>query len=190
MILSVVAYGSPILRKVASPIPQVTPQITKLIQDMWDTLYQSNGVGLAAPQVNESLQLFILDSEQIFKKGGNKSEYVDYPGIKQVFINPVIHQLEGDKWTYNEGCLSIPKITADVDREESVRLSYCDENLQQHTDTFNGMTARIILHEYDHLQGKLFIDYLSPLKKKLMKNKLYEISNGRIKTEYPMVFCK
>ncbi|MGL6021843.1 MAG: peptide deformylase [Chitinophagaceae bacterium] len=189
MILSIVAYGSPILRKVASPISHITPEITNLIQDMWDTLYKSNGVGLAAPQVNKSIQLFIVDSEQIFKNN-HKTDYIDTPGIKQVFINPIIHKLEGKKWSYNEGCLSIPKITADVDREDSLTMFFYDENFKQHQHVFNGMTARIILHEYDHLQGKLFIDYISPLKKKLIKNKLYKISNGKIQTEYPMIFLK
>jgi len=159
---------------------------------MWETMYASNGVGLAAPQVNRDIRLFVIDSEQIFTNADeeDKGKYPDEPGIKQVFINAHIKNLDGASWSYNEGCLSIPKIREDVTRPEVVTLEYMDENFLLHTQTFNGVTARVIQHEYDHIEGKLFIDYLKPLKRKLLKGKLDDISKGKIKVDYKMVFSK
>lgn len=192
MILPIVAYGHPVLRKVAQDIDADYPFLEKLIADMWETMYASNGVGLAAPQVNKDIRLFIVDSRQIFEnlKGDERNVYPDDPGTKQVFINAHILEIDGKKWAYNEGCLSIPKIREDILRNETVKLQYQDESFDSHTKIFEGITARIILHEHDHLEGKLFIDYLPPLKRKLMKGKLDDISKGKVSVDYKMVFPK
>jgi len=193
MILPIVAYGSPVLRKVSEEISADYPGLPKLIEDMWETMYNSNGVGLAAPQVNKSIRLFTVDSTQIFanmEEDEEENVYPDSPGIKGVFINAHIVEKTGNEWSYNEGCLSIPKIREDISRNESVTLEYQDENFETHTKTFNGITARVILHEYDHIEGKLFIDYVKPLKRTLLKRKLDDISKGKVKTDYRMVFVK
>ena len=178
MILPIVAYGSPILRKVCADINADYPGLDKLIADMWETMYNSNGVGLAAPQINKDIRLFVMDSEQIFtnQEEDEKGEYPDEPGYKGVFINAHIVELNGKEWSYNEGCLSIPKIREDILRNESVTLDYMDEKFVSHTTTFIGITARVILHEYDHIDGKLFIDHIKPLKRTLLKRKLDDIS--------------
>jgi peptide deformylase len=192
MILPIVAYGAPILRAVSKDITPDYPNLTKLIEDMWETMYASNGVGLAAPQINKEIRLFVMDSQQIFdnQEDDEKGRYPDEPGIKQVFINAHVKALNGEEWAYNEGCLSIPKIREDVYRNETVTLAYVDENFQPFEKTFNGITARIILHEYDHIEGKLFIDYLKPLKRKLLRGKLDDISKGKVKADYKMIFPK
>jgi peptide deformylase len=190
MILSIVAYGHPVLRKVASDISADYPGLDKLIEDMWETMYASNGVGLAAPQINRDIRLFVVDTAQMFDNmdEDEKAEYPGDSGLKAVFINAHIVELSGEKWSYNEGCLSIPKIREDVNREASVTLDYLDEQFQPQQKTFTGLTARVILHEYDHIDGKLFIDHLSPLKRKLMKGKLTDISKGKIRVDYKMTF--
>ncbi len=191
MILPIVAYGHPVLRKVAHDIDPGYPGLLKLIDDMWETLYNSSGVGLAAPQVNKDIRLFVVDSEQIFnqmKEDKEQHSYPDAPGIKQVFINAHIKELDGFEWSYNEGCLSIPKIREDIKRQSVVTIEFVDENFQHHMRTYQGLTARIILHEYDHIEGKLFIDHITPLKRKLMKGKLNDISKGKIKVDYKMMF--
>jgi len=190
MILPIVAYGTPILRAVSKDITPDYPNLARLIADMWETMYSSSGVGLAAPQINRDIRLFVVDSEQIFanQEEDEKGKYPDRPGIKRVFINAHIVEMHGDEWAYNEGCLSIPKIREDVYRSEEVTLEWVDENFEPHTQTFNGISARIILHEYDHIEGKLFIDYLKPLKRKLLKGKLDDISRGKISVDYKMVF--
>ena len=192
MILPIVAYGAPILRKICDNITPDYPGLQKLIADMWETMYNSNGVGLAAPQINAPVRLFIIDSEQIFanQDENEKDDFPDAPGYKGVFINAHIKALDGDEWSYNEGCLSIPKIREDIYRSESVTLEFTDENFITHTKTFNGITARVILHEYDHIEGKLFIDYIKPLKRKLLLRKLTDITKGKIKVDYRMVFPK
>lgn len=194
MILPIVAYGHPILRKLAHDIDKNYPDLPKLIEDMWETMYASNGVGLAAPQVNRDIRLFVMDSAQIFSnmdEDERKEEnYPDAPGIKQVFINAHVVEEIGDDWAYNEGCLSIPKIREDIYRAEEVTVSYQDEDFNQYTKTFSGVTARIILHEYDHIDGKLFIDHISPLKRKLLKRKLDDISKGNVSVDYKMLFPK
>jgi len=192
MILPIVAYGSAILRKVSQDIDAGYPGLEKLLADMWETLYNSNGVGLAAPQINKDIRLFLVDSEQIFEnqEEDEKDEFPDAPGYKGVFINAHVTELSGNEWSYNEGCLSIPKIREDILRKESVTLEYLDENFVAHTRTFNGITARVILHEYDHTEGKLFIDYLKPLKRTLMKRRLDDISKGKVKMDYRMLFVK
>lgn len=192
MILPIVAYGSPILRKTSSELSPEYAGLDKLIADMWETMYNSNGVGLAAPQINRDVRLFVMDSIQIFENQDeeDKGRYPDEPGFKGVFINAKIESFSGDDWSYNEGCLSIPKIREDIMRRESVTLSYMDENFQPFTKTFNGISGRIILHEYDHIDGKLFIDYIKPLKRTLLKRKLDDISKGKINVDYRMVFPK
>lgn len=194
MILPIVAYGHPVLRKVAQDITTDYPDLPKLIEDMWETMYASNGVGLAAPQINRDIRLFVVDSSQIFANMDDderkENDYPDAPGIKQVFINAHIVEEAGDDWAYNEGCLSIPKIREDVYRAEEVTLDYVDENFQPQRKTFDGITARVILHEYDHIEGKLFIDHLSLLKKKLLKRKLDDISRGAVNVDYKMMFVK
>jgi peptide deformylase len=191
MILPIVAYGHPVLRKVATDILPDHAGLEKLIADMWETMYASNGVGLAAPQVNKDIRLFVIDTEQIFRSMDEDDEdagFPDAPGMKAVFINAHIVELNGKEWPYNEGCLSIPKIREDVYRQAMVTLQYRDENFDSHIKTFTGITARVILHEYDHIEGKLFIDYISPLKRKLMKGKLTDISKGKVKVDYKMLF--
>lgn len=190
MILPIVAYGHPVLRKVAGDIAPGYPQLSRFIDDMWETMYASNGVGLAAPQVNKDIRLFVVDSVQMFN-GMNEEEKAAYPGdegVKGVFINAHITTLDGTEWSYNEGCLSIPKIREDIYRQETVTISYFDENFQPLVRTFKGISARVILHEYDHIEGKLFIDHISPLKRKLIKGKLNDISRGKIKVDYKMSF--
>jgi peptide deformylase len=190
MILPIVAYGAQVLRTRGKEIASDYPQLDKLIEDMWETMYESSGVGLAAPQVNKPIRLFVIDSTQIFTnlEDDEKGKYPDGPGLKEVFINAHIQKLNGEPWPYNEGCLSIPKIREEILRNEEVTLEYDDEHFQQHTKTFNGLTARVILHEYDHIEGKLFIDYLKPLKRKLLKSKLTDISKGKINVDYKMSF--
>jgi peptide deformylase len=191
MILPIVAYGHPVLRKVATDIVPGFPNLEKLMADMWETMYASNGVGLAAPQVNKDIRVFVIDTEQIFRtmeEDGEEITSPDAPGMKAVFINAHIVELEGAEWPYNEGCLSIPKIREDIYRQKTVTLEYQDEKFETHTKTFTGITARVILHEYDHIEGKLFIDYISPLKRKLIKGKLTDISKGKIKVDYKMLF--
>lgn len=190
MILPIVAYGHPVLRKVATDITPDYPQLGKLIEDMWETLYGSNGVGLAAPQVNRDIRLFIVDTVQMFENM-DEDEQAEYPGdtgLKAVFINAHITELSGDEWPYNEGCLSIPKIREDIYRQESVTLRFYDEKFEEHLTTFTGITARVILHEYDHIEGRLFIDHISALKRKLMKGKLNDISKGKVNVDYKMLF--
>jgi len=192
LILPIVAYGHPVLRKVTPDIDADYPNLAKLIADMWETMYGSSGVGLAAPQVNKEIRLFLVDTVQMFNnmEEDERKKYPDSPGLKQVFINAHIAELDGEEWPYNEGCLSIPKIREDITRHETVTLEYDDENFEHHTKTFSGLTARVILHEYDHIDGKVFIDHISPLKRKLMKGKLDDISKGKISVDYKMLFPK
>ena len=166
MILPVVAYGNPILRKVADEITPEYPGLKQLIADMWETVYNSNGVGLAAPQINKSIRLFVIDTIQIVKDFDkeDKQKYPDEKPIHQVFINAEKIEDTGDNWAYNEGCLSIPKVREDIQRTQKVRIKYLDENFVAHEGEFDGITARVIQHEYDHIEGKLFIDYLSHFK--------------------------
>jgi|SRR5690242_6119453 len=192
MVLPIVAYGNPVLRKVGTDITPEYPGLQKLIEDMWETLYNSKGVGLAAPQVNKDIRLFVVDSVQIIENldEDEKDLYPGDEGYKGVFINAHIAETEGEEWPYNEGCLSIPKIREDILRKERVTINFLDENFQEHTKTFIGVTARVILHEYDHIEGKLFIDYLKPLKKSLLKRKLNDISRGKVSVDYKMAFNK
>lgn len=192
MILPIVAYGNPILRKVCKPITVAYPNVRELIENMWETLYNSNGVGLAAPQINHEIRLFLVDTLQIVQGADEEDAdtYKNEKAIKQVFINPRVVSLDGDDWKYNEGCLSIPKIREDIYRPERVTLEYMDEQFVAHTGTFDGITARVILHEYDHIEGKLFIDHIKPITKRLIKSKLENIVKGKVKVDYRMLFVK
>ncbi|QLH45942.1 MAG: peptide deformylase [Bacteroidota bacterium] len=192
MILPVVAYGHPNLRKVCVPITADYPELNNLISNMWETMYNSNGVGLAAPQINHTIRLFLVDTVQIVEHADeeDKDDYKDEKPIKQVFINAQIEALDGEPWKYNEGCLSIPRVREDVLREARVTLRYQDEQFQEHVATFDGITARVILHEYDHIEGKLFIDHITPFKRRLIKSKLDDITKGKVKTDYRMLFYK
>lgn len=192
MILPVVAYGHPNLRKVCVPITADYPELNNLISNMWETMYNSNGVGLAAPQINHTIRLFLVDTVQIVEHADeeDKDDYKNEKPVKQVFINAQIEALDGEPWKYNEGCLSIPRVREDVLREARVTLRYLDEQFQEHVATFDGITARVILHEYDHIEGKLFIDHITPFKRRLIKSKLDDITKGKVKTDYRMLFYK
>lgn len=192
MILPVVAYGHPTLRKVCEDITPDYPELDKLIANMWETMYHTNGVGIAAPQVNHAIRLFVVDTIQIVENFDeeDKRDYPNEKPIKEVFINAQVKSLDGDLWAYNEGCLSIPKVREDVKRHETVTISYLNERFEPQEKTFDGITARVILHEYDHIDGKLFIDHLSPLKKKLIKKKLDDILKGKVNIGYRMIYAK
>lgn len=192
MIYPIVAYGHPILRQVAEDITPSYPQLKELIENMWETMYSSNGVGLAAPQINKGIRLFVVDTEQIVE-GFDDEDKKDYPNekpIKEVFINAEILERSGELWSYNEGCLSIPRVRENVKREQKIKIKYLDEQFQEHIKEFDGITARVILHEYDHIEGKLFIDHIAPLKRQLIKKKLSDISAGKIRMDYKMLFYK
>jgi len=184
MILPIVAYGDPVLKKIATPIDANHPDLKILIENMYKTMHHSHGVGLAAPQIGKSIRLFIVDATPFTE------EYPDAKDFMQTFINPKIVEETGDKWTFNEGCLSIPGVREDVSRKPKIKLSYFDENWQQHEKYFEGIVARVIQHEYDHIEGKLFIDHLSTLKKTLLKGRLADISKGKVDVDYKMKFLK
>jgi peptide deformylase len=192
MILPIVAYGHPVLRKECEDITKDYPELSKLLEDMWETMYYTNGVGLAAPQINRPVRIFVVDTEQIVEgfDDEDKKEYPNEKAVKKTFINAHIVDTSGEPWAYNEGCLSIPKVREDIKRPEHVRLRYVDENFTEHVEDFYGITARVILHEYDHIDGKLFIDYLPPLKKRLLKKKLEDISKGKVRVDYRMLLPK
>jgi peptide deformylase len=183
MLLPIYAYGQPVLKKVAQDISADYPQLSTLISNMWDTMYEAHGVGLAAPQVGHSIRLFIIDSEQI-----EKEDAPDHVGFKKVFINAHKIEEKGSKWSYEEGCLSIPNIRGEVVRPPQLTMRFLDENFVEHTQTFDGINARVIQHEYDHLEGILFTEYLSPMKRSLIRTKLENIRVGKVKTEYKMKF--
>lgn len=191
MILPIVAYGDPVLRKETQEIDKEHPQLEALIENMFETMYDARGIGLAAPQVGESLRLFIVDAtpfgddEDLLEEERNQAAT-----FKKVFINPKIVQEEGDEWAFNEGCLSIPDVREDVFRQPEITIEYEDENFKKHRETFSGIVARIIQHEYDHIEGILFTDKLSPLKKRLIKGKLANISKGKVNVDYRMRFPK
>lgn len=182
MILPIVAYGDIVLKKVAIDIDAKFPELKSLIKNMWDTMYNANGVGLAAPQIGQDIRLFVVDSEPMF------DEDEDNLGIKKVFINATILEEWGEEWTYEEGCLSIPGIREDVVRPKNIRIEYWDENFKKHTAEFEGMNARVIQHEYDHIEGVLFTDHLKPLKRKLLSKQLTNISKGITNAKYKMKF--
>ena len=182
MILPVVAFGHPTLRKIAADIDKDYPGLDQFIADMFETMYASNGVGLAAPQDNRRIRLFVIDATPYAE---------DFPGetdLKKVFINARIVEESGDEWAFNEGCLSIPEIREDVMRKPELRIQYFDENFNFHDDRIKGVLARVIQHEYDHLDGVLFVDLINPLRKMMLKRKLNDIGKGLIKTDYKMIY--
>lgn len=182
MIKPIYAYGSAVLRQETKEIEEMTPELRKLIDDMYETMAASNGIGLAAPQIGESLRLFLVDASSI--------EDVKPEGFKQTFINPIIEEEWDAPWEFEEGCLSIPTIRENVKRHEKLRISYYDEDFNQKSEEFDGMVARIIQHEYDHIEGVLFTDKVHPLKKQFLKRKLENISKGKVSVDYKMKFPK
>jgi len=189
MVLPIVAYGDPVLKKVGEEIDEDYPGLKELIANMWETMYEASGVGLAAPQVGKSIRLFIVDASPF----AEDEEYSEkdrkvFENFKKVFINPYIVEETGDEWPFNEGCLSIPDIREEVNRKPKVVLNYLDESFVEHEETFEGVPARIIQHEYDHIDGVLFTDRISPLKKRALKKKLTNIAKGNIDVRYRMRF--
>ncbi|WP_372775216.1 peptide deformylase [Mangrovibacterium sp.] len=181
MIYPITVYGEPLLRKIAQPIEKDYPNFDQLVKDMFDTMYFSDGVGLAAPQIGLSIRMFVIDASTAAE------EEPELEGFKKAFINPEILELKGDEWVMNEGCLSLPEIREDVSRPEFIKIKYLDENFVEHIEEYGGFAARVIQHEYDHLEGKLLIDYLTPLKKRMLKSRLTNITKGKVKTSYRIV---
>jgi peptide deformylase len=180
MIFPIVAYGDPILKKKAVPVSKDYPKLKELIANMYETMYNASGVGLAAPQIGLSIRIFIID--------GAPFEEEEVKDFKKVFINPVIVKEEGKEWSYNEGCLSIPAIREDIQRKANLHIKYYDENFKYHEEDYSGLAARIIQHEYDHIEGKLFTDHISILRKRLLKKRLTGISKGEVDVSYKMRF--
>ena len=193
MILPILAYGDPILKKESEEIDETYTDLETLIEDMFETMYRAKGVGLAAPQIGRNIRLFIVDGSPFAEKEEGEDDDPRALGIenfKKVFINPIIEEEEGEEWSFQEGCLSIPKIRENVSRKSDIVISYYDENWELKEERYSGYAARIIQHQYDHIEGVLFTDYLSPLKRKLLKKKLNNITNGLIEIDYKMSFPK
>ena len=182
MLLPVLAYGSPILHKKCLDIQSDYPDIDILIENMWETMYAASGVGLAAPQIGKSIRIFIIDTNPLVEEDN------DTHPIKRVFINPTILDESGEKWLFNEGCLSIPDIREDILRYSDIKIKYQDHKFEWHIDKFDGVTARVIQHEYDHIEGIIFTDRISPLRKRMIKRRLHNISKGEIDVSYNMRF--
>ena len=182
MILTINAYGHPTLKKVAVDIDYNYPNLKQIIEDMFETMYASKGVGLAAPQVDYSIRLMVIDTIP-FKK-----EYPKAMDMRKIMINAQIIEESGNEWLYNEGCLSVPNIHEDILRKSKIKIKFLDELFKEHIEEYDGINARVIQHEYDHLEGKLFVDRLSPLKKILLKRKLTDISKGIVDVDYKMKF--
>ncbi|WP_343485766.1 peptide deformylase [Allomuricauda sp. d1] len=189
MILHIVAYGDPVLRKKAKDISNAYPNLNELIENMWETMYNANGVGLAAPQVGLPIRLFVVDTTPFADDEDlTKDEQKAVEGFKKAFINAKIEEETGKDWAFNEGCLSIPDVREDVNRKDTITITYQDPDFNTHTETYDGLLARVIQHEYDHIEGILFTDKLSSLKKRLLKSRLDKISKGKINVEYKMRF--
>jgi len=174
----ITVYGDPMLRRKAKPVDKNDKGLNEVIENMWETMYYSDGVGLAAPQVGKSIRIFLIDASS------GADEEPELKDFKKVFINPEIIETTGDSWVMNEGCLSLPEIREDVSRPDTVHLKYLDENFVEHDEVFSGFAGRVIQHEYDHLEGILFVDYLSPLRKRLLKGKLNNIARGKVQPHY------
>lgn len=184
MILPIVAYGTPVLREETEEIDQNYPDLNLLIEDMWETMYASKGVGLAAPQIGKAIRLFVIDAS-----GFNEdNEHPELEGFKRVFINPIILEETGKEWKFEEGCLSIPGIREDVSRKPEVTIEYYNEKFELIEEKIDGIAARVVQHEYDHIEGVLFTDKINPLRKRLIKGKLNDIAKGNIKVNYRMKF--
>ncbi|SMD35007.1 peptide deformylase [Reichenbachiella faecimaris] len=176
MIYPIVVYGDPVLKREADEIEEGSIDVIKLKDDMFETMYEASGIGLAAPQIGKSLRMFVVDGSPLEEEG--------MENFKKVFINPEIVWEEGEKWNFEEGCLSIPGIREEISRHAKLRINYLDENFVEHEEEFDGMKARIIQHEYDHIDGILFTDYLTPFKKRVLKGKLNNISKGKCDADY------
>ena len=185
MILPIVAFGAPILRKKCVDITPEYPELETLLANMWETMYEASGVGLAAPQINKAIRLFLIDTTPFVDE-----EETEEVIVKQTFINARIVEEKGEEWVFNEGCLSIPDVREGVSRKSTVTIEYMDENFKKHTDTYDGLTARVIQHEYDHVDGILFIDKISALRKRMIKGKLMDISKGKLNAAYKMRFAR
>ncbi len=191
MVLPIVAYGDPVLRKVAEDIDKEYPGLEELIDNMKDTMKNAKGVGLAAPQIGKPIRLFLVDTRPFAEDDELDEEEQQYlKNFNKVFINAKIIKEEGDEWIFSEGCLSIPNINEDVIRQDTITIEYYDAHFKKHVETVNGLAARVIQHEYDHIEGKLFTDKLSSLKKRLIKKKLDNISKGKVEVAYRMKFPK
>ena len=189
MILPIIAYGDPVLRKMGVDISKDDPNLSELIENMQETMVNAKGIGLAAPQIGKAIRLFIVDTSPFEKDEDLDDEERKFlAGFKKIFINAKILKEEGDDWVFNEGCLSIPDINEDVFRQEKITIEYLDENFEKHTDVIDGLAARVVQHEYDHIEGILFTDKISSLKKRLIKKKLENISKGKINVSYRMKF--
>jgi peptide deformylase len=189
MILPIIAYGDPVLRKVAADIDKDYPNLEALLENMKETMYNAQGVGLAAPQIGLAIRLFIVDTSPFGEDTDLDDEERAYlGGFKKTFINAKIINEEGDEWAFGEGCLSIPDIREDVFRQPKVTIEYFDENFEKHAEVLTGLAARVVQHEYDHIEGILFTDKISSLKKRLIKKKLENISKGIVKADYRMKF--
>ena len=182
MIYPIIAYGDPVLKKKAKAIEKGDSNLSQLVQDMFETMYNAHGVGLAAPQIGKSVRLFVIDAAPFL---GEESEIKEF---KKVFVNAEVLEEDGEEWAYEEGCLSIPGIRGDVIRCPRVKIHYWDENWNEHTDVFEGMPARIVQHEYDHIEGILYLDHVSAIKRRLLKGKLLNISKGEVDVDYRMKF--
>jgi len=196
MILPVIAYGDPVLRKVGVEITKDYPGLTETIANMFDTMHNALGVGLAAPQIGKAIRLFLVDTKPFSERAEDDDEDDEFTpeeraqlaDFKRVFINSKIVEEEGKEWSYNEGCLSIPKIREDVMRKPKIRIQYYDEHFKFHDETFEGLIARVIQHEHDHIEGKLFTDKISPLRRRLLQGRLTDIAKGKVKIGYKMKF--
>jgi len=189
MILPIIAYGDPVLRKVGVNIDEDYPNLAELIENMKETMVNARGIGLAAPQIGKAIRLFIVDTSPFEKDEDlDEKEREFLSTFKKVFINAKIVKEEGDEWAFNEGCLSIPDINEDVFRQKKITIEYLDENFEPHTEVIDGLAARVVQHEYDHIEGILFTDKISSLKKRLIKKKLENISKGKVNAEYRMKF--
>ena len=189
MILPIIAYGDPVLRKVGVNIDEDYPNLAELIENMKETMVNARGIGLAAPQIGKAIRLFIVDTSPFEKDEDLDDKEREFLStFKKVFINAKIVKEEGDEWAFNEGCLSIPDINEDVFRQKKITIEYLDENFEPHTEVIDGLAARVVQHEYDHIEGILFTDKISSLKKRLIKKKLENISKGKVNAEYRMKF--
>jgi peptide deformylase len=190
MILPIVGYGDPVLRKVCDDITSEHLNLQEIIANMYDTMYNAYGVGLAAPQVGLPIRLFVIDTEPFSDSEDlTKEEQEQLKGFKQTFINAKMLKEEGEEWGFNEGCLSIPDVREDVYRNETITIEYFDENFNKKTEVYDGLIARVIQHEYDHIEGILFTDKISTLKRTLIKKKLQNIMDGKARPDYKMRFC-
>ena len=190
MVLPIIGYGATVLKTKAKVIPSDYPELNKLISDMYETMYAASGVGLAAPQIGKSIRLFVIDTSPFNNDDFEKNSGFEVKSLKKTFINPEIIEQFGDLSSFEEGCLSIPNIRENISRKSEIRIKYQDENFIDHEETFSGILARVIQHEYDHLEGTLFTDKISPFKKKLIKGKLNNIKIGKVSVDYKMKFFK